>query len=397
MNYRLTITSSAMREINRSAILEIIRRESPIARSTIAHRLNVSLPTVMRIVDELVKEGFVRLHGGTEWSGGRRRPLLEFNAEGHIILGVDMGGTKIYGALSDLGGNILDEIHIAQHGTNGEDSYNRLTTLIDKLLASPKLAETQVHGIGVGAPGITLHRQGVVTWANTLHWKDFPLKQRLSQRYLLPITVDNDVNLAAMGELWFGAGQNTQNMVLVAIGTGIGAGIIIDGALYRGASEASGEIGNMLPGREFLGNNFQDFGALESVASGTGIAERARRALKTKLTPLELDDLSAEDVFEAAREKQDWAVQIINETVDYLALAIANLAVAFDPELIILGGGVSRSAEMLVKPILQRMEGTIPTLPKLVVSSLGLRAGVMGAITNVLHNTANFYVVHKLS
>jgi glucokinase len=395
MTYRLTITASAMREINRSAILEIIRRESPIARSTIAQRLDVSLPTVMRIVDGLIDEGFVRLQGNTEWSGGRRRPLLEFNAEGHLVLGVDMGGTKIYGALSDIGGNILDEVNIAHHGTNGEDSFNRLTTLIDSLLASPKLAGRQVHGIGVGAPGITLHKEGIVTWANTLHWKDFPLKQRLSELYQLPITVDNDVNLAAMGELWFGAGQNVQNMVMIAIGTGIGAGIVIDG--YRGASEASGEIGNMLPGSEFLGKNYQDFGALESVASGTGIAERARIALKGKRTSEELENLTAEDVFEAAKQRQEWAWTIIKETVDYLAIAIANLAVAFDPELIILGGGVSRSADMLVEPILQRINGTIPTLPKLVVSSLGLRAGVMGAITNVLHNTSNFYVVHKLS
>jgi glucokinase len=200
-----------------------------------------------------------------------------------------------------------------------------------------------------------------------------------------------------MGELWFGAGQNVQNMVMMAIGTGIGAGIIIDGALYRGAHEASGEIGNMLPGCEFLGRDFQDFGALESVASGTGIAERARIILKSKRTPEELENLTAEDVFEAAKQRQVWAVKIIDETVDYLAIAIANLAVAFDPELIILGGGVSRSAEMLVEPILHRMQGTIPMLPKLVVSDLGLRAGVMGAITNLLHNTSNFYVVHKLS
>jgi glucokinase len=397
MTYRLTISASAMRDINRSAILEIIRRESPIARSTIAQRLDVSLPTVMRIVDGLIDEGFVRLHGSTEWSGGRRRPLLEFNAEGYLILGVDMGGTKIYGALSDLGGNVLDEMNIAWHGTSEEDSFSHLTTLIDTLLESAKLAGRQVHGIGVGAPGITLHKEGIVKWASTLHWKDFPLKQRLSELYPLLITVDNDVNLAAMGELWFGAGQNTQNMVMVAIGTGIGAGIIIDGALYRGANEASGEIGNMLPGCEFLGKNFEDFGALESVASGTGIAERARVTLKGKFTIEELENLIAEDVFEAAKQNQEWASKIINETVDYLAIAIANLAVAFDPELIILGGGVSRSAEMLVEPILHRMEGAIPMLPRLVVSNLGLRAGVMGAITNVLHNTANFYVVHKLS
>jgi glucokinase len=397
MPYPLTITSSAMRDINRSAVLEIIRRESPISRTAIAERLEVSLPTVMRIVDELVEDGFVRHQGSTEWSGGRRRPLLEFNADGYLVLGVDMGGTKMYGALSDLGGNILDEVNVSRHGTSGEDSFNYLITLIDKLLASPKVEGRKVRGIGVGAPGVTLHKEGIVTWAYTLHWDMFPLKARLAERYDLPITVDNDVNLAALGELWFGAGQNVQDMILVAIGTGIGSGVIIDGALYRGSKEASGEIGNMIPGREFLGKNYQDFGALESVASGTGIADRARDLLKSQRSEQELADLMAEDVFEAARKDEPWAWTVINETVDYLAIAIANLVAAFDPEMVVLGGGVSRSADLLIEPILARIRGVIPNPPRLVVSDLGLQATVMGAITNVLHNTSNFYVVHKLS
>lgn len=397
MTYPLTIAASAMRDINRSAILEIIRRESPISRSAISERLDVSLPTVMRIVDELIADGFVRLQANTEWSGGRRRSLLEFNEDGHVVLGVDMGGTKIYGALSNLGGNVIDELNISRGSSQGEESYAALTTLLDTLLASPKLEGRAVRGIGVGAPGITLHKEGIVKWAYSLNWKDFPLKARLAEHYHLPITVDNDVNLAALGELWFGAGQNCKNMILIAIGTGIGAGIIIDGALYRGSNEASGEIGNLLPGSEFLGKNYLDFGALESVASGTGIAGRARSVLKSRRSPADLESLQAEDVFEAARQGQKWAWNLINETVDYLAVTIANLMVCFDPDLIVLGGGVSRSADLLVAPILRRMEGTVPIMPKLVVSNLGLRAGVMGAITNVLHNTSNFYIVHKLS
>jgi predicted NBD/HSP70 family sugar kinase len=200
-----------------------------------------------------------------------------------------------------------------------------------------------------------------------------------------------------MGELWFGAGQNIQNMILIVSGAGIGAGIIIDGALYRGASEASGEIGNFLPGRDFLGKNYQDFGALEKVASGTGIVARARASLKSTRETTVLDLLTADDVFLAARDGQPWAKSIIDETVDFFAIAVANLAMSFDPQLIVLGGSVSPFADLLIKPIMQRLEGAIPTPPKLVISKLGLRAGVMGAITNVLHNTSNFYVVHKLS
>ncbi len=397
MPYPLTVTASAMRAINRSAILETIRREGPISRSAIAERLDVSLPTVMRIVEGLENEGFVRPLDEKEWSGGRRRSLLEFNAESYLVIGIDLGGTKMYGALSDLGGTVLDEVNIERHGTSGEDSYDRLVTLIDALLASPKARDRKVRGIGVGVPGITLHRQGIVKWAYTLQWKDFPLKARLTERYGLPTTIDNDVNLAALGELWFGAGQNTQNMILIAIGTGIGAGIIIDGALYRGSTEASGEIGSMVPGREFLGKDYRDFGALESVASGTGIAERARQVLRGQGGTEGADGLTAEDVFDAARQGQKWAWGVIEDTVDFLAMAVANLAVAFDPEVIVLGGGVSRSADLLIEPITRRIRTTVPALPRLVTSKLGLRAAVMGAITNVLHSTSDFYVVRKLS
>ncbi len=396
MPHQSTITGTDMRGINRSAILEIIRRASPISRTAIAERLGVSLPTVMRIVDELMDEGFVRAHGSTEWSGGRRRSLLEFNPDGHVVVGVDLGSARMYGAIADLGGSILDEAEISRHGTSAEESFQRLADLIDNLLASPKLAGRQIRGIGVGAPGITLHREGIVRWAYSLKWEDYPLKARLAERYGLPIAVDNDVNLAALGELWFGAGQNTQNMVFITIGTGIGAGIILDGALYRGSREASGEIGHFVLGREFLGKPYKEFGVLESLASGTGIVGRARQALQGRREPADLESLSVEDILSAARQGQRWARAIVDEAVDCLAIAVANVSVAFDPELIVLGGSVAGSAD-LVEPILRRIDATIPTLPRLVVSTLGGRAVVMGAITYVLHNTADFYMVRKLS
>jgi predicted NBD/HSP70 family sugar kinase len=219
----------------------------------------------------------------------------------------------------------------------------------------------------------------------------------LAKRYKLPITVDNDVNLAALGEYWYGVGQNVQNMVMIVDGAGIGAGIIIDGALYRGSTEASGEIGHSIPGREFLGKSHLDFGSLESVASGTAIINRAREVLKSRRDLPNLDPLQAGDVFESAQRGEKWASAIVRDVVDYLAIAVANLSVSFDPELIVLGGGMTSFAHMLVGPILRRIEGTVPTPPRLVVSNLGLRATVMGAITTVLHNISDFYIVQKLS
>ena len=393
MNYLPTINASAMRDINRTAVLEIIRRESPISRTAIVERLDVSLPTVMRIVDDLVGEGFVRAHGKTEWSGGRRRPLLEFNSDESVILGVDLGGPILYGAISDLGGNVVDEVNLSRLGPSSQDNYERTLTLIDTLLNSPKLKEQKIRGIGVGVPGVTDHKEGVVTWAYTLNWKDFPLRSLLAEKYALPMIVDNDMNLAALGELWFGEGQDSQNLILLTVSTGIGAGIIIDRALYRGSTNSSGEIGNMIPGREFLGQNFGEFGALESNASFTGII----RLAKNHLHLLPEQPLEAEDIFLAAQHGESWAQKLIAEMTEYLAVAIANLTVAFDPDMIILCGDVTRFSNLLVDPILNKIGKSIPRAPKLVVSKLGRKSVVMGAITNVLHNTSNFYVVHKLS
>ncbi len=386
-----TITATEMRGINRSAVLEIIRRESPLSRTVIAKRLGISLPTVMRIVDKLTEEGFVRPHGETEWSGGRRRPLLEFDSERNVVLGVDMGGNKLYGALSEISGRIIAEAELDRKGAEGERCYQLLTRLIDDLLECRDLRGRRVRGIGVGAPGITHHREGVVKWAYALNWKEFPLKARLHSRFKLPITVDNDVNLAALGELWFGAGQDVQNMVLITVGAGIGAGIIIDGTLYRGSTEASGEIGHLIPGREFLGNSYLDFGALESLASATGMDKRRPKSVSAA------GARSPDAVFEAAARGDAWAKQVVADVVDYLAIAIGNLSVILDPELIVLGGALTPYAGSLTAAISARMQGTIPSLPRLQASNLGLRATVMGAIVTVLHNTSNFYVVHKLS
>ena len=394
MSFSQTITASQMRRINTSAILELIRREGLISRTEIAQKLGVSLSTVMRIVDELAEENFIQPMGEAQSSGGRPRSLLRFNGTAHVVVGIDLGGANIFGAVSDLDGNILHEVSAEQHDTGGEESYRRLVELIEELLTSPALSGREMRGIGVGAPGVTLHQQGIVTWAPSLNWREFPLKARLTEHFGLPVIVDNDVNLAALGELWFGLEQPVQNLVLITIGTGIGAGIIIDGALYRGAREAAGEIGYFLPGQEHLGKRYENFGAFESLASGTGVVERARRALASQRNPDELDRLSAEDVFAAARRGERWARGIVDETVDYLAIAVAGVSALLDPDLIVLGG-VSSFADLLIGPVLQRIEGTVPVPPRLVASKIDRRAVVMGTIIGVLHHTTDYHVVRR--
>jgi predicted NBD/HSP70 family sugar kinase len=205
------------------------------------------------------------------------------------------------------------------------------------------------------------------------------------------------VNLAALGEWSFGAGRGTQNMVCIAVGTGIGAGIVVGGALYTGHNQAAGEIGYLLPGVEYLGRCYDQFGALETLAAGPGIAARARQLLEKEGLPAPAEGLSAEDVFDAARRGEAWARQAVGDTVDYLSLAIAGVSSLLNPEMVVLGGGVARSADLLIEPILDRLNGVVPFVPRLVASSLGRRAATMGAIMRVLHATTGYVVAQRLS
>ncbi len=388
-------TAATMRHINRSAILDLVREKEPISRSQLAHLLRLSLPTVMRIVEDLMEEDLVCLSGAREATRGRPRSLLNFNGSAYAVIGVDLGGTKMFGALADLSGNIQHEIYLPHE--NGSASHvERLCELIEQLLNAPRPPEQRIRGIGIGAPGLTRSPEGTVIWAPSLNWRDLPLQQILIERFDLPVFVENDVNLAALGEWGFGAGRGASNLVCIAVGTGIGAGVMISGSLYRGYHQGAGEVGYLLPGVQFLGRRYDQFGALESLASGTGIAERAHQLLAEEGRPEKAQGLTAEDVFNAARQGEAWATRIVAETADFLGLAVANIAALLDPEVVILGGGVSKSADLLIPLILQRLEGVIPFMPRLVASPLDRRAAVMGAIVLVLNGTTEYYVVKRV-
>ena len=387
-----TITAPKMRAINRSSILELIRREEPISRSQIARELQVSLPTVMRIVDELTAEGWVHEAGDKEWSGGRKRSLVRFSGSNHLVIGIDLGGTKIFGALADFNGQIRHEMYFDHHHTQAEDSLRVVFHVIDELLKVANHGETPIRGIGIGVPGITIADTGVISLAPALDWQGFPLRARLAERYPYPVVIENDVNLAALGEVWFGSvDHDVQNLVLIAIGTGIGAGVVIKGEIYSGAHHMAGEIGYLLLDRNHLGRQYPGFGAFEQFASGTGIADRAHLFYTGGLPRDTQESLTAEDVFAAARQHEKWAETILTDTIDCLAQAIAAVALLYDPEEILLGGGVSQSADLLINPILRRLEGAIPTLPNLSASRLGYRGAVMGAVMQLLRLTTNYY------
>jgi glucokinase len=394
MTVRQTSTAATMRSLNRSAILNVLREHSPISRTEIATHVNASQPTVKRVVDDLIRDDFVRPCGNRASTGGRPSTLLEFNSQAYAVIGVDLGGTKIFGTVADLAGTIQFEKRVPWGNGGPPNSVERVCQLIEQLIAAPRPKQQKIRGIGIGAPGVTQSEQGIVTFAPSLGWRDLNLRAIMSKRFRLPVFVENDVNLATLGEWGFGIARGTENMVCLAIGTGIGAGVIIEDRLYRGHDQAAGEVGYLVPSFAHLGRTYDQFGALEGVASGTGIAERARQHLLR--TGACVQDVTAEQVFDAARRREEWALDIVRETVDYLALAIANVSCVLNPQAIVLGGGVSNDADLLIEPILERIRGVVPYVPRLVMSNLGPRAAVMGAIVLVLHETTDHAVIHRL-
>lgn len=289
-----------------------------------------------------------------------------------FAVGIDLGGTKIYGALVNAQGAIIHEM---QEST--EDPVPQIVALVEALSAA---ADGVVSAVGVGVPGMTSDDGEAVVAAPAVGWTDFPLKSRLQQHLTHKIALENDVNLAAWGEYQYGAGKGTSSLVCVAVGTGIGAGIVLNGKLYRGRNASAGEVGYLLPSIDVLPNTYSDgFGALEQIASGTGIAERARLHLR-KVGNFHLaQSVTAADVLEAASRQETWAVQLVAETVDYLTLAIANISAVLDPECIVMTGGVMASPAVFITPISERLTRLLPFAPRLVPSALGVKAAALGA------------------
>jgi glucokinase len=389
-------SAGLLRDINRSSVLDYLRQSGPVSCSEIARQLNMSAPTVTRILNDLLKINWVQSVGQrSEHQVGRPGELFVFNGSKHAVIGLDLGGTKLLGAVTDLQGNIQKEIQNDSCPGDAQKNLDLVDDLVRDLIESNRPSGMDLLGVGVGAPGVTHAEEGIVTWAPSLGWRDLPLATQLSKSFQLPVFVENDVNLATIGELDFGAGKGVENLICIAIGTGIGSGIVIDGALYRGQDQAAGEIGYLPPGVEYLNHRYDQFGALEGLASGKAIAERARQLLLDNGRATPSDQFGAEDVFEAARRQEPWALKIVDETVSYLALGIAAYACLVNPDMIILSGGVSRASDLLIGPILKRIEGVVPFTPKLVASPLGNRAALLGAITLVLNQAMEHSEVRK--
>ncbi|MBI9049959.1 MAG: ROK family protein [Anaerolineaceae bacterium] len=374
-----TIAQADMRNINRSAVLEFLRQTKLTSRTEIAKQLQISMPTAMRIIEQLVEEGLVIYTGEKESGKGRSRNLLSLNTENNLVVGINLSGSQLEGCIATIGGDIIQLFNEPVTWKTAEDNFQFLVHFIEQILQHPLQNEQRILGIAIAVPGFIDRLTGNIRVAPSLDWYNLPLQSRLEPLFDLPLVIENDVNLAILGEYWFGAAGGVDDVVMLLVGTGIGAGILLDGKLHRGFHGASGEVGYLLPDIHSLNQKYPGFGALELMTSEEGIVSRAKAKCQ-QYGLLIKENFSSDTVFEAAREGEGWALEVVAGTVDYLSMAIANISVCFDPELILLGGHIASAADLLLVPIQNRLQGVIPHIPRIEKSQLNSQAVLLGSV-----------------
>ncbi|MDN4071669.1 ROK family transcriptional regulator [Fictibacillus sp. CENA-BCM004] len=384
-----------IKEKNKRNILHCIKGDGPLSRTEIAERLQLSKPTVSAIVEELLNEKWIKESGiGVSKSLGGRKPIqLVFNCRAAYVIGVDIGGTKVRIGISDLDGNLLDVDEFSTQNHIHSSFLHAIKERVEMLLEKQGMMNGEILGMGIGAPGMTDVDRGIVIDAPSLGWSNYPLKKEAEALFPWPVLVDNDVNVAAIGEQWLGAAKGLSNVVLIAIGTGVGCGIIINGQLYRGATWAAGEIGYMVTdAAKAKGANLstphEGYGFLERFTGGPGIVQSMQHELKGRPADHSFPrDFTARDVFQKARQGDPDALQVINEVIDHIGFAVANVISIINPEIVLLGGGISKSADWFMPRIQNIIQDFASVSAPVKTTAFGEDLGVVGAVSLVLRET----------
>lgn len=310
----------------------------------------------------------------------------------HCVLAVDVGGTKMAGAIVGLDGTLEFEKCAPTHGTH-EPLTNLIALLKELQTEAEKLNRTPL-GIGLGVPGVTDDQGRSVRLAPGLGWQDMNLGEVLETEFSLPVWVDNDVNVFLRGEVMRGSMQKVKNGIGMTIGTGVGASLLLDGRIYSGSNGAAGEIGYWAFGvPRGQSASKEDFGELESFASGPGIARRAQELLAHEPTagPIlramvqdQLEKITASVICAAAQQGDEHCLDILAETGRTLGLVLANLSTVLDVDRIVVGGGVAQAGELLFGPMRETIRLLTPYPPEVVQSALGYRATIVGAAAGFL-------------
>lgn len=384
-------TRKHTRLYNSRLVLKTIYEYDQVSRAEIARETRLTPPTVSDVVTDLMQKGLVEEIGYGPSAGGKPPILLRVVDDSRHLIGIDLASSEFRGAVVNLRGKIQHRVNLPLGDRNGNAALTLVYELLDELIA---VADSPILGIGIGAPGLMDAQQGVVRNAVNLDWHDLPLRELLEDRYELPVYITNDSQAAALAECTFGDSKDVTNLIVIKVGRGTGAGIVLNRQPYYGDGFGAGEIGHVTVVENGELCRCGHYGCLETVTSSRAIIKRAQEIAKNDphsmlhqfvTTPEEINLEVVLRAFEAG----DKALQaVIAETGHYLGIAVANLVGALNVQRIIIAGSVARFGQALLEPIRQEMKqrslAALADETRIEITSLGPDIVILGAAALLL-------------
>ena len=360
-----------LKDLNQRTVLETIRSSAPVSRAEISRLVGISKPTVSLAIAALLDAGLIREAADGPDGPSYGAVFFEPVPEAALVLGFDLGARFLRGAICDLRGEIRARLDVDVSGSDADSVLEEIATLRTRLVDAAELADELIDGVVVGIPGVVDTKSDRIDLATSVAGLEGDVfRSALANRLELPVTLENDVNLAALGEQWQGVARGVEDFVFLSVGTGMGAGLVLRGELHRGHNGAAGEVDFALVG---LAPDVDPCAGAVAAYTAALVAQSARR---TSLRP----PFDARDIFAAARAGDTLAHDVVEEVARRIALHIVPIAAVTDVSLAVLGGGLGANGDLLLRPVRELLRGWIPYPPHVEVSSLGEAAVLTGAL-----------------
>ncbi len=389
MNSILTKTVKIKSETDR-LILKTIYDGNPLSRADIVRQTRLTAPTVSATVSRLIKAGLLKESDPVTQGRGKPATQICLIDEAFLVIGVDISNREFQGSIFDIRGQSLHIAKIMVDYDDPDSIFPSLLQLIDGLIAKVDELERPLLGIGIGTPGLLNINDGSVQIAINLGWFEFPLKAKIASKYNVPVYVFNDSQAAALGQYTFDNKDKRQNMVVIKVGRGISAGIILDGEIYSGSHFGASEIGHLKIVEDSTLCQCGHYGCLEAVASSTALVKQTKALGMISENPFNSEEqITTEDVITAFHEGQEGIVEIVENAGRYIGRAIASFVSILNIPNIVIAGSLSRLGPQFLNSI--RIELEMRALENLVVktdlslSSLGQEIVMQGAASIILH------------
>lgn len=373
-------SAQTARRVNRAIILGVLSNRHDISRAGLARLTGLSKSTVSSIVDDLIAEGFVRTTGLARGARGRRAEMLCFVSDARYVVGVELANSQAHAFLTDLDGAPVRRASIERPTSDPRQAVQLAIEVVQQVRGD--LSADAILGIGVGTPGLVDPHRGVIETAPDLGWRDVPVGAVLAEHTGLPTLVSNRATAAAMGEYWRGAGQGAQSMVYVSVSTGVAAGLILGGALYRGVSMSEGQLGHVAIEPDGPLCACGSRGCLQIYASLSALLGEARARARGEpdsllhgLCERDLSGLTLAQVGQAAAAEDAAALAVVARIGRYLGIGVAHLVSLLNPDVIVLGGAVVRAVPQVLRTVRREVDSRAFPVPAAAVSIVAAQLG----------------------